>query len=71
MLRKNLRFRSALVFILGVSLLCLGTSAQADGHRRDTHRHHRDREYRYHHRDGGWYAHEEIIVPSVHVVVTR
>ena len=67
MYKKTLRFRSALVFILGLSLLSFGTFARADGDRGQNHRH---GHYQHRHHDGMWYAHDEVIVdraPSIQV----
>ena len=67
MLRQNLRSRSAIALILGLSLACFATFAQADGDRGENHRH---GNYKHRHHDGRWYAHDEIIVhsaPSIQV----
>jgi hypothetical protein len=57
MLEQTLRFRPALVLILGLSLLCLGSLAQAyDNH---------GNRYRYH--DGQWYGQGDVVVTDVPV----
>src|SRR5579863_944852 len=57
MKKQNLRFGSALVLVLGLALLCLGTSARADDNRGDR--------YRYH--DGGWHGQGDVVVTDVPV----
>jgi hypothetical protein len=68
MTKNTLRFGTALVLILGVSLLCLGTFARADGDRGEKSRH---GDFRYRHHDGMWYRHDEVVVvqrpPSVQI----
>jgi hypothetical protein len=67
MYKKIVKFRSALVLILGLSMLCFGTLARADGDRGERYRH---GNYNYRHHDGMWYAHDEVVVrsaPSVQV----
>jgi hypothetical protein len=67
MYKKTLRFRSVLALILGVSLLSFGTFARADGEKGEKYRHDN---FRYHHHDGMWYTHDEVVVhsaPSVQV----
>jgi hypothetical protein len=67
MLKKILRFRSALVLILGLSFLSFGTFARADGERGERIRH---GHFQHRHHDGLWYTHDEVIVrsaPSVQV----
>jgi hypothetical protein len=66
MLKQTLRFRSALVLVLGLSLLCSGAFAQRDGNRGDRRGNNRgdsrvdnrrdNRGDRYHYRDGRWYG---------------
>ena len=79
MLKRNLRFRTALTLIFGLSLLCVGACAQADDNQGDNqgdhHRNQRDNHSnqrdRYHYRDGHWYGHGEVIVsdPAIGAVV--
>jgi len=77
MLKQNLRFRSALTFIFGLSLLCLGAFAQADDNRGDNHGdYHSDqrdnhRGDRYHYREGHWYGQGEVLVsdPAIGAVI--
>lgn len=67
MIKKILRFRSALVIILGLSLLTFGAFARADGERGEKYRH---GHYKYRHHDGMWYTHDEVVVqrgPSVQI----
>jgi hypothetical protein len=67
MLKQILRFRSTLVLILGLSLLNFGAFARADGDRGEKYRHDN---FRYHHHDGRWYSHDEVVVqrgPSVRI----
>jgi hypothetical protein len=61
MLKKILRFRSALILIVGISLLSFGSFARADGERGERARH---GHFTHHHHDGMWYSHDEVIVPS-------
>jgi hypothetical protein len=61
MLKQTLRLRSALVLIFGLSLLCLGSVARADGDRGDNHGN------RYHYRDGRWYGQGEVVVPNIEI----
>ena len=67
MLKQNLRLRSALTFIFGLSLLSLGAFARADDNRGGDHRdNHRDNHHnRYHYRNGRWYGHGEVVVPNL------
>ena len=71
MLKQTLRIRSALALILGLSLLCLGSSVRADDHRGDNYRnqgdHRNDQGNRYHYRDGRWYGQGEIVVPNLEI----
>jgi len=71
MLKPNLRFRLGLVFVLGLSLLCLGVSVRADDDRGDNHRNQRDNHNsqrdRYHYREGHWYGHGDVVVSDVPV----
>lgn len=62
MFKQTLRFRSVLVLIFGLSLLCLGSFARADGDRGERSRH---GHYQHRHHDGMWYTHDEVIVQSV------
>ncbi len=67
MFKNTLKFRSALVFILGLSLLSFGTFARADGDRGERSRH---GHYQHRHHDGRWYTHDEVVVqraPSVQI----
>jgi len=67
MFRKILILRSALVLILGLSLLSFGTFARADGERGEKVRH---GHFQHRHHDGRWYSHEEVVVhraPSIQV----
>ena len=59
MYRKTLRLRSVLTLILGVSLLSFGTFARANGERGEKYRHDN---FRYHHHNGMWYTHNEVVV---------
>jgi len=59
MFKETLRFRSALVLILGLSLLSFGTFARADGDRGEKSRH---GHYQHRHHDGMWYAQDEVVV---------
>jgi len=61
MFKKILRFKSALVLILGLSMLSFGTFAWADGDRGERNRH---GHYKHRHHDGRWYTHDEVIVRS-------
>ncbi len=54
MIKQTLRFKPALVLILGLSVLCSGVFAQAEGNR-------------YHYRDGHWYGQGEVVVSSIGV----
>jgi hypothetical protein len=59
MYKKILRSRSALVLVLGLSLLSFSTFARADSERGEWHRH---GHYMHRHHDGRWYMHDEVIV---------
>ena len=60
--KKTLRFRSVLALIWGVLILSSGTFAHADGERGEKFKHDN---YRYHHHDGMWYSHNEVVVQKV------
>jgi len=68
MFNKTLKFRSALVLILGLSLLSFGTFARGDGNGGEKSRH---GHYQHRHHDGRWYEHDEVTVvqraPSVQI----
>jgi hypothetical protein len=68
MTKDTLRFKSALVLILGLSLLSFSTFARADGERGERARH---GHFQHRHHDGLWYSHDEVVVvqraPSIQV----
>lgn len=69
MSKKTLRLRSALVLILGLSILSLSTFARADGDKGEYRRH---GQYQHRHHDGRWYANDEVYVqraPSIQVIL--
>ena len=63
MLKQTLKLRSTLALILGLSLLSLGSLAQADDHHGDYRGDHHGN--RYHYRHGHWYNYSEVIVPNI------
>ncbi len=75
MLKQNLRTKSALTLIFGLSLLCIGAFAQADYNQGDNHSNqgdnHRNNGDRYHYREGHWYGQGEVLVsdPAIGAVV--
>jgi len=66
MLKQILRLKSALIFIFGLSLLCIGVSARADDNHSNQGDNHNNRgNHRYHYRSGHWYGQDEVIVPNL------
>jgi len=64
---KTFRFRSALVLVLGLTMLSFSTFARADGERGERSRH---GHYQHRHHDGMWYSRDEVVVqraPSIQV----
>jgi len=61
MLKHNLRSRSTLILIFGLSLLSLGVMAQADDNQRDQGVNH------YHYENGEWHGYDNVVVSNIEI----
>jgi len=60
---RHIRFKTAIAFFFGFSLISFCVLARAD----DVQRNNGDQPVRYHYRDGLWYGQDENVVPGISI----